>query len=197
MGGDHSKRALALRWKFFEQCSRVPYIAVTSLYLAFWGHDEPRQPELITCSNVEFGVIERHPTGCDWFAGNALSLADLVLHAYTCCADEGGFDLAPVPRVSARLARVAAPEGVTRTSGAPTRLKRGLRLRFGVCTPLPSVLRQAHVDRKQKGSASLATHVGALSSRIPRSGASRTPAPCLSGCSARSQIRWKSAARQR
>ena len=69
-------------------------------------------------------VMERHLSGSDWFGGDAMSIADFALYAYTHVADEGGFDLADYPAVGAWLTRAAeqpghvpmnpAPEGVVR-----------------------------------------------------------------------------------
>lgn len=117
---DRWSRAQALQWMFFEQYSHEPYIAVARFVCGYLGkHDDPRLPELIKRGNAALDVMEWHLTGRDWFAGDGLSIADLALYAYTCRADEGGFDLARVPQVSAWLARVEATAGVTRTPPAP------------------------------------------------------------------------------
>lgn len=47
-----------------------------------------------------------------FLAGEALSLADVALVAYTRVAGEGGFDLAPLPRVRGWIARVEAVLGI-------------------------------------------------------------------------------------
>ena len=47
----------------------------------------------------------------DWLAGDAYSVADIALYAYTHVAHQGGFDLAPYPGIRAWLARVAARPG--------------------------------------------------------------------------------------
>jgi glutathione S-transferase len=118
--GDRVQRAQVLQWMFFEQYSHEPYIAVARFVCGYLGkHDDPRLPELIKRGNAALDVMEWHLTGRDWFAGDGLSIADLALYAYTCRADEGGFDLARVPQVSAWLARVEATAGVTRTPPAP------------------------------------------------------------------------------
>jgi glutathione S-transferase len=57
------------------------------------------------------GVMERHLAGRTWFVGEAATVADLALYAYTHVAPEGGFDLAPFPAVRAWLARVTALPG--------------------------------------------------------------------------------------
>ena len=57
--------------------------------------------------------MERHLATHDYFAGNALSIADLALFAYTHKAADGGFDLDRYPAVSAWLARCRQHRGVT------------------------------------------------------------------------------------
>jgi len=57
--------------------------------------------------------MERHLATHSWFAGAALSLADLALFAYTHKAGDGGFDLGAYPAVRAWLARVAATPGIS------------------------------------------------------------------------------------
>ena len=52
--------------------------------------------------------METHLAAHDWFAGGRYSIADIALYGYTHCAEEGGFDLARYPAVSAWIARVAA-----------------------------------------------------------------------------------------
>ena len=47
----------------------------------------------------------------DWFGGEAMTVADIALYAYTHVADEGGFDLDFYPNVTAWLARVAEEPG--------------------------------------------------------------------------------------
>ena len=51
--------------------------------------------------------LKDHP----WFAGDAYSIADIALYAYTHVAHEGGFDLARYPGIRAWLARVASQPG--------------------------------------------------------------------------------------
>ena len=63
--------------------------------------------------------MERHLACSPWFGGEAMTIADMALYAYTHVADEGGFDLADYPAVSAWLARVAAEPGHIPMSPAP------------------------------------------------------------------------------
>jgi glutathione S-transferase len=55
--------------------------------------------------------MERHLAGGAFLVGDAMSLADIALYAYTHVAEEGRFDLSRYPAIGAWLARVAAEPG--------------------------------------------------------------------------------------
>ena len=76
--------------------------------------DEAKQvmlPLKQEAGRAALGVMDRHLTDRDWFVGEAYSIADMCLYGYTNVADQGGYDLASFPAVSAWLARVAAQPG--------------------------------------------------------------------------------------
>lgn len=111
---DKFQRARVLQWMFFEQYSHETAIAVARYIRAFLKkRDDPRLPELEKRGYAALGVMDRHLAERDYFAGEALSIADLALFAYTHKADEGGFDIAPYPAVLAWLDRVSAAPGVS------------------------------------------------------------------------------------
>jgi glutathione S-transferase len=111
---DRLERARMLQWMFFEQYTHEPAIAVARFIRVFLRKDDhPRLPDLLKSGHAALGVMERHLTGRDYFAGNSLSLADLALFAYTHTAGDGGFDLGPYPAVRSWLARVAAAPGIS------------------------------------------------------------------------------------
>jgi glutathione S-transferase len=56
-------------------------------------------------------VLERHLGSRTWFVGDAYSVADIALFAYTQMAPEAGHDLAAFPAVSAWLQRVREQPG--------------------------------------------------------------------------------------
>jgi glutathione S-transferase len=118
--GDRLQRARVLQWLFFEQYSHEPYIAVARYLRGFAGDtDSPRLPALLARGHQALAVLEQQLAHGAFIAGARLSIADLALYAYTCRADEGGFDLAPYPALRDWLARVAATPGVTPTPPAP------------------------------------------------------------------------------
>lgn len=57
-------------------------------------------------------LIESSLGGGPYLAGEALSLADVAVVAYTRMAHEGGFDLAPFPRIRAWIGRVEDGLGI-------------------------------------------------------------------------------------
>jgi glutathione S-transferase len=107
-------RARMLQWMFFEQYSHEPAIAVARFIRCFLKKsDDARLPELTKRGNAALAVMERHLATHDFFVGEALTIADLALFAYTHKAEDGGFDLTPYPAVSAWLARCSKQRGVT------------------------------------------------------------------------------------
>jgi glutathione S-transferase len=106
-------RAKMLEWMFFEQYSHEPYIAVARFILTEATPEArekrlPSIPELQTKGNAALAAMESRLAKNAWFAGDAYSLADIALYAYTHAAEEGGFELARYPAVVAWLKRVAA-----------------------------------------------------------------------------------------
>ena len=112
--GDAYDRAKVLQWMFFEQYSHEPAIAVVRFLVAYSG-DAERHAETIErrtpAGYRALAAMERHLDGSRYFVGDALTLADIALFAYTHVAPEGGFDLAPYPAIRAWVERVAAEPG--------------------------------------------------------------------------------------
>ena len=109
-------RAQMLNWMFFEQYSHEPYIAVARYWLHFAKPEDLEKkrhlvPEWHEKGRAALGVMETHLQTHDWFAGNAYSIADIALYAYTHKAADGGFDLSTFPGVCRWLARVAGEPG--------------------------------------------------------------------------------------
>ncbi len=103
------ERAEALQWMFFEQYSHEPYVAVARFICVFLPPDHARRaelPRLHERGNQALAVMETHLVKRAFFAGDAYSIADIALFAYTHNAAEGGFDLGRYPAVSAWVERV-------------------------------------------------------------------------------------------
>jgi glutathione S-transferase len=115
---DAYDRAKAYEWLFFEQYVHEPAIAVRRALIAYEERRAQATPErmaqLLEAGNRALTVMETRLAKADWLAGDAYSVADIALYAYTHTAEEGGYDLAQFPAVTRWLARVAAvPRHVT------------------------------------------------------------------------------------
>ncbi|HET9242741.1 MAG TPA: glutathione S-transferase family protein, partial [Gaiella sp.] len=111
---DRYDRAKVLQWMFFEQYSHEPAIAVVRFLVAYSG-ERDRYASVIERKTADgyraLGAMESYLGGRPYFVGDALTLADIALYAYTHVAHEGEFDLARFPAVRAWLDRVAAEPG--------------------------------------------------------------------------------------
>jgi glutathione S-transferase len=107
-------RALAMQWLFFEQYSHEPNIATTRHWLRA-GHLTPAREWAFAQKRLAgyaaLGVMEGHLAKSDFFVAGRYSIADIALYAYTHVADQGGFDLARFPAVTAWLHRVKMQPG--------------------------------------------------------------------------------------
>ena len=111
---DRYERAQVLQWMFFEQYEHEPAIAVARFWVAYSGRARElsdRLPEKMRAGYRALDAMERHLDGRTFLVGDAMTLADIALYAYTHVADEGGFDLEGYPAVRDWLGRVAAEPG--------------------------------------------------------------------------------------
>mgnify|MGYP003650707257 FL=1 len=111
---DAFTRARMFEWLFWEQYSHEPYIAVARFQRLLAGKAaEEIEPRLMQRGHAALAHMEAALTGQDWLAGDAVSLADVALVAYTRVAGEGGFELEFYPAVRAWIARVEAALGIS------------------------------------------------------------------------------------
>jgi glutathione S-transferase len=107
------EQAQALRWMFFEQESHQPSIAT----LRHWTLTGKlgRYPGLVgpkrRLGEAVLKAMQHHLAERPFFAGEAYSVADIALYAYTHLAHEGGFVLEGYPAVVEWLARVKGQPG--------------------------------------------------------------------------------------
>ena len=112
--GDRLERARVLQWMFFEQYEVEPNLAVARFWVAILGERERYAAELEgkwRGGNRTLEAVEGELADRDWLVGDAFSIADISVYAYTHVAEEGGFDLEPYPAVRAWIDRVAARPG--------------------------------------------------------------------------------------
>ncbi len=106
-----------LRWMFFEQYNHEPNVATLRFWLRFVGEanlSAEQRAQIMAkrmagCAALE--LMDRHLAGSAFFAGAAVTLADIALFAYTHVAEEGGFGLGDYPHILAWIARMQALPG--------------------------------------------------------------------------------------
>ncbi|HLZ77336.1 glutathione S-transferase family protein [Phenylobacterium sp.] len=105
---DAYDRARMLEWMFWEQYSHEPYIAVARFQLAYLGKTQADlDPKVMPRGRAALQRMEDGLAGGGAFlVGEAVSLADVALVAYTRVAHEGQFNLADYPLVQAWVGRV-------------------------------------------------------------------------------------------
>jgi glutathione S-transferase len=111
---DGLARARVLQWMFFEQYELEPSIALARFWVSILGQREQYAAELEgkwRAGNRALAALDEQLSARDWLVGDAYSIADISLYAYTHVAGEGDFDLGPYPAVRAWLDRVAAEAG--------------------------------------------------------------------------------------
>lgn len=120
---DKYQRALVYQWLFFEQYSHEPYIAVRKALLTFPERAKDATPERLAQTlergNKALGVMNRQLAGSPFFAGEAISVADIALYAYTHDAQKGGFQIDAYPAVAAWLKHVEADPGHVKIDWLP------------------------------------------------------------------------------
>lgn len=94
-----------LRWMFWEQYNHEPNIATLRFWMRSLGPEKLsdlqrlQMPPKRQQGNAALKVMDDHLNGRDWFVGDAISLADICLFAYTHVAGEADFDLQRSPNV--------------------------------------------------------------------------------------------------
>ena len=104
---DPYERAKMLEWMFWEQYSHEPYVAVARFQVRFLGKRvEDLEPRIVDRGKAALQRLEDGLAGRAFLVGDAVSLADVALVAYTREAEDGGFRLADYPNVVAWISHV-------------------------------------------------------------------------------------------
>lgn len=112
-------RAKMFEWLFWEQYSHEPQIAVRIARKHYLGKsDDELDPSLLTKGNAALARMEMQLRLTPFLVGDAPSLADVALVAYTRKAHLGGFKLEDYPSVRRWVAQVEAVLGIE--SALPT-----------------------------------------------------------------------------
>lgn len=114
--GDAYARAKMFEWLFWEQYSHEPVVAVRRFRVKFQAlRGDARDEELAAKGANVLARMEAALTETPYFAGDALSLADIALVAYTRWAEDGDYDLGPFHALRAWIARVEGDLGLPST----------------------------------------------------------------------------------
>lgn len=106
---DAYARAVMFQWMFWEQYSHEPVIAVRRYHKYYLNKpDAAIDPGLLPRGHAVLGLMDQSLANRAYFAGDALSLADIALVAYTRLAPEGGFDLAAYTHLRRWIRQVEA-----------------------------------------------------------------------------------------
>ena len=100
-------RAKVLQWMFWEQYRHEPAIAVARYISHYAPERKDELPKLQERGRAALSVMDAHLASHMFFVGAGPTVADIALYAYTHVADEGGFNMADYPNVSAWCARMA------------------------------------------------------------------------------------------
>jgi len=114
---DRFAQADMLRWMFFEQYNHEPNVATLRFWLGILGEaklsDQQRAliPAKRAGGEAALSLMDQHLAECPFFCGDAASLADIALFAYTHVAGEGGFSLTDHPHIRDWITRIEALPG--------------------------------------------------------------------------------------
>src|SRR3954471_1852535 len=87
-------------WLFWEQYSHEPYIAVCRMQMVYLGKSaSDLDPDKVDRGYDALARMEQQLAATRFLVGDAFSLADLSLLAYTRVAHEGGFSLDACPEI--------------------------------------------------------------------------------------------------
>ena len=87
-------------WLFWEQYSHEPYIAVCRFQMVYLGKPASSlDPDKVKRGYAALDRMDKQLAAMGFLTGEAFTLADVALLAYTRTAPEGGFDLAAYPAI--------------------------------------------------------------------------------------------------
>jgi glutathione S-transferase len=117
---DSFDQADMLRWMFWEQYNHEPNVATLRFWMRWVGDEKlselqrMQMPGKREAGEAALNLMDEHLAGREWFVGNAPSLADICLFAYTHVAGDADFQLELHPNVTAWMRRVEALPGYVR-----------------------------------------------------------------------------------
>jgi glutathione S-transferase len=104
---------------FWEQYSHEPYVATTRYHIVYLKRSlGEREAWRVERGEAALDVMDRRLlAGRSWLVGEAMTIADIALLAYTRLAHEGGFDLSSRPNVRSWIGRCEQVLGLQPADG--------------------------------------------------------------------------------
>jgi glutathione S-transferase len=100
-------------WMFWEANNHEPFVSACIGHMTYRGQPrESRDEVCVRRGERALDIMEDWLGKRDWFVGDAMTLADIALIAYTRNAERGGFDLQNRPSLRAWIARTMHALGV-------------------------------------------------------------------------------------
>jgi glutathione S-transferase len=100
-------------WLFWEQNSHEFFVAGARFQMVYLGRSrEQRDPLRVERGEQALAFLDSTLQDRPYLVGEALTIADIALLAYTRVAGEGGFDLAQRPHVTAWIGRCGTALGL-------------------------------------------------------------------------------------
>lgn len=119
---DAYERAEMMGWLFFEQYDHEPNVAVLISWYEIKGlpdNADILEPIKQTGAKRALDLMEKRLSDHNWLVGDALSIADIALYAYTHRAELGKISLADYPGIRSWLDRVEAVPGYVPITWTP------------------------------------------------------------------------------
>ena len=119
---DAYDRADMMGWLFFEQYDHEPNVAVLISWYAIKGlpeHADILGPMKQAGAKRALDLMEKRLSDHNWLVGDALTIADISLYAYTHRAELGKISLAPYPGIRAWLDPMTAVPGYVPITWTP------------------------------------------------------------------------------
>jgi glutathione S-transferase len=114
---DRFDRADMLRWMFWEQYQHEPNLATLRFWMRWVGLDrltDDQRSQIAVkrkLGNEALQFMDNYLEDRQWFVGDAMTLADICLFAYTHVAGEAEFDLNKNPNVTNWIERMKGQPG--------------------------------------------------------------------------------------
>lgn len=119
--GDTFTAAKVDEWLFWEQYSHEPYVAVARAHIVYRGGSfADRDAKTVARGEAALDRLEQALANAPFLVGEAMTIADIALLAYTRLSPEGGFELGTRPALCRWIAACEQELGLPALGSAAT-----------------------------------------------------------------------------